>query len=177
MAPLSPSVSVTTDASGSWGCDALTSDGQWFQVQWPLSWASVHIAVKELVPVVIAVAVWGKQWQGQTVLVCSDNMAVVAALKAGSCQDVTMMHLLRCLHFFSAYHQLKILSDHVPGKENLTADALSRNYKSIFSSVAPQCRAVPSAIPPALLDMLLHSCPDWTSPSWRLMFRHSLREV
>ena len=30
-------------------------------------------------PVVIAVAVWGKQWPGQTVLVCSDNMAVVAA--------------------------------------------------------------------------------------------------
>ena len=63
LSPLSPSVSVTTDASGSWGCGALTSDGQWFQVQWPLSWAPVHIAAKELVPVVIAVAVWGKQWQ------------------------------------------------------------------------------------------------------------------
>ena len=60
------------------GCGVLTSDGQWFQVQWPISRASVHIAAKELVPVVIAVAVWGKQWPGQTVLVCSDNMAVVA---------------------------------------------------------------------------------------------------
>ena len=66
-----------------------------------------------------AVAVWGKQWPGQTVLVCLDNMAVVAALKAGSYQDVTVMHSLHCLHFFSAYHQLRILSDHIPGKENL----------------------------------------------------------
>ena len=143
VSPLFPSASVTMDASDSWGCGALISDGKWFQVQWPLSWASVHIAPKELVPVVIAVAVWGKQWPGQTVLVCSDNMAVVAALKVGLCQDVTMMHLLCCLHFFSAYHQLRILSDHVPCKENLAADALSCNYKSIFSSVAPQCQAVP----------------------------------
>ena len=48
------------------------------------------------------------------------------------------MHLLRCLHFFSAYNQLRILSDHVPGKDIIAADALSCNYNSIFSSVAPQ---------------------------------------
>ena len=30
LSPLSPSVSVTKDASGSWGCGALTSNGKWF---------------------------------------------------------------------------------------------------------------------------------------------------
>ena len=33
----------------------------------------VHIAAKEMVPVVIALALWGKRWQGCTVLCQSDN--------------------------------------------------------------------------------------------------------
>ena len=44
---------ITADASGSWGCGAFGSHGHWFQLQWPQSWASHHIAVKELVPVVM----------------------------------------------------------------------------------------------------------------------------
>ena len=39
---------MTSDASGSWGCGAFTSSGEWLQLQWPESWASVHITVKEL---------------------------------------------------------------------------------------------------------------------------------
>ena len=106
-------------------------------VQWPLSWALVHTQTKKLVPVVIAVAVWGKQWPRQSVMVCSDNMVVVAAFKVGFCQDVTMMHPMHCLHFFSAYHKLRILLDQVSGKDNLAADALLHNNNSAFFSVAP----------------------------------------
>ena len=43
-----PSVVISTDASGSWGCGALLSNSQWFQLQWPTSWEAVHIAAKEL---------------------------------------------------------------------------------------------------------------------------------
>ena len=49
--------------SGSWGCGAFTSSGEWFQVVWPDSWSSVHITVKELLPIVIGVALWGKQME------------------------------------------------------------------------------------------------------------------
>ena len=142
LPPALPSVTVTADASGSWGCGAFSSDHQWFQVQWPESWASVHIAAKEMVPVVLAVAVWGKRWVGQAVRVNSDNMAVVATLKSGACQDQALMHLMRCLHFFAAYYQLKIMAAHVPGKDNAVADALSRNDYARFSSVVPQCQPV-----------------------------------
>jgi len=48
---------LTSDASGSWGCGALSSGGCWFQLQWPEAWADVHITVKELLPVVIGVAI------------------------------------------------------------------------------------------------------------------------
>ena len=177
LPPAYPSVSVTSDVSGSWGCGAWSSDHQWFQVQWPASWDSAHIAAKEMVPVVIAVAVWGKQWPSRAVLVKSDNMAVVASLNSGACKDQSLMHLLRCLHFFSAHYQLKVVAAHVPGKDNEAADALSRNNLSLFSSVVPQRQPHPSPIPAALLDMLLHSRPDWTSPSWRRMFSRSLSEA
>ena len=62
MPPGDPAHVVTSDASGSWGCGALTDTGQWFQVQWPESWAEINIAAKEMVPVVISVAIWGQVW-------------------------------------------------------------------------------------------------------------------
>ena len=53
------SVFVTSDASGSWGCGAYSrNSGSWFQVEWPASWHSINIAIKELVPIVINAALW-----------------------------------------------------------------------------------------------------------------------
>ena len=54
-------VSVTSDASGSWGCGAFSSANQWYQLPLPVEWANVHITVKELLPVVISCALWGAQ--------------------------------------------------------------------------------------------------------------------
>ena len=41
-----PSVTLTSDASGCWGCGAFSSEGLWFQFRWPEVWAGVHITVK-----------------------------------------------------------------------------------------------------------------------------------
>ena len=74
---------MTSDASGSWGCGAFTSSGEWLQLQWPESWADVHITVKELAPVVLGVATWGQKWKGLTIQCRCDNAAVVAILHSG----------------------------------------------------------------------------------------------
>ena len=58
------SATMTSNASGSWGCGAFTSSGEWLQLQWPESWASVHITVKELAPVELGVATWGENGKG-----------------------------------------------------------------------------------------------------------------
>lgn len=61
-----PDLHLFTDASGTFGCGGLvTQDARWFQVEWPPSWAQVNIAVKELVPVVMAAALWGRSWSAQ----------------------------------------------------------------------------------------------------------------
>ena len=77
--------SMFSDASGSWGCGELQqhTDGSlhWFQLEWPQQgWHEKSIAVKELIPVVISVAIWGRRWHNHVVTFTSDNMAVVHSL-------------------------------------------------------------------------------------------------
>ena len=45
VVPAYPTASITSDASGSWGCGAFSSAGDWFQLKWPGSWSEVHITV------------------------------------------------------------------------------------------------------------------------------------
>ena len=171
MPPPAPSFTVTSDASGSWGCGAVTDGGQYFQVQWPPDWENVNIAVKEMVPVVIALAVWGQYWTEHMVLVRSDNMAVVQAINGDSAKDVKLLQLLRCLHFFTASHQISICARHIA---NTAADALSRNNLPAFLSHTPQAADRSTRVPPPLLDMLITQRPDWTSADWRTMFLATL---
>ena len=63
---------------------------------WP-GFSTASIAVKELLPIVVAAAVWGEYWFGSTVVCHCDNQAVVAAIKGGGgggyCRDPGMAHL------------------------------------------------------------------------------------
>ena len=77
-----PHIILTSDASGGWGCGGFWEQ-KWFQVAWEGTECSspTNIAVKELIPIVIAVALWGIEWQGRVVNYCRyDNQAVVVAV-------------------------------------------------------------------------------------------------
>lgn len=54
--------SFKSDTSGAWGCGAVNDSACWFQTECPQSWQPRHIAAKEMVPVVIAFAIWGRSW-------------------------------------------------------------------------------------------------------------------
>ena len=82
-----------SDASGSWGCGAY-SGSQWFQLAWSSGAAKYQIAVKEHLPVVLAVAVWGKDWKGLDVTCHSDNQAVVSVIRSRTSEDPDIMHSL-----------------------------------------------------------------------------------
>ena len=72
---------LTSDASG-WGCGAFRED-KWFQLAWSDTRVTEkeNIALKEVVSIVLAGAMWGKQWEGSVVKCCCDNEAVVAVLR------------------------------------------------------------------------------------------------
>ena len=173
--PQSPTLTLTTDASGTWGCGAYCLP-QWFQLQWPDSWSSCHIAAKEMVPILLAAATWGPDWAGQRIHCRSDNTAVVAVINTGTARDPLLMHFLRCLFFYAAHYAFVISASHIPGKHNTGADALSRNNASQFLSDFPQANRQPSELSPPLIALAItQRPPDWTSRAWKQLFAASLK--
>lgn len=77
---------------------------------------------------------------------------------------------MRCLHFITAKFNLLLSATHIAGIENSLVDALSHDNLSFFFTHHPQANHSPSPIPSALLDLLVHSRPDWMSASWSSMF-------
>ena len=172
FAVMATSAEVFSDASGTFGCGAFALSYGWFHLKWPDTWHSVHITAKELVPIVIAAALWGPQWTRQRICFRSDNMAVVHLLKSCTSQDVVLMHMLRCLVFYAAYYRFHIAAEHIPGILNTAADALSRNKITLFHSLVPQSHQVP--IPQAVVDPVINSRPNWGSQAWTDLFTRSL---
>ena len=172
-----PRLVVTSDASGSWGCGAFTCSGKWFQLPWPEAWGGVHITCKELLPVVLACAVWGRGAEGGTVRCRTDNAAVVSIVNAGRSKDTLAMHLMRCLSFFMARFAFVVRAEHVPGRDNGAADALSCDRLTSFRSQVSGAASRATDLPVELLDMLVHSRPDWTSQLWSSQFSAILQKV
>ena len=160
-----PAATIFSDASGHWGCGALWGP-YWLQQKWDERAEPHHISVKELTPIVMAMAIWGHHFKGRTVLVRSDNSAAVAAINSQSSCVREMAHLLRCLAFIAARYHLRVTASHIPGSQNLMADALSRNKLSTFFSLHPQAAKVPSSVPATLTNLLIPQSPDWNSQHW-----------
>ena len=163
-------ITVTSDASGWWGCGAFHKD-KWFQLRWPDAIQETQITVKELVPIVLAAAVWGTSWMGRNVMSYCDNAAVVAILNKGDCKEPQAMHLMRCLAFLKAKFQFSLYASHISGVNNDLADALSRDNLQYFLSNRPQAQLSPTPLPPELLDLTIIKKPDWTSPVWTNLWR------
>ena len=166
---------VTSDASGLWGCGAWCGH-KWFQLQWDQQSIGRQIAVKELLPVIIAAAIWGHELAGKRVVSNCDNQAVVAVLNSRYSREKDLMQLLRCLFFLEAHFQFQLSAYHLPGILNDCADDLSRNHLSSFQAKMPMADTYSSSIPPSLLQWLLHPDLSWTSPVWIQLFNSFVRK-
>ena len=162
-----PSVMLTSDASGSWGCGAFCSTGEWFQFQWPPEWSGVNITAKELFPLVVGCAIWGDRWCGKVIRCLCDNAAVVAIVKSGSSKDDMVMHLVRTLFYFSAKHDVCLSIEHIAGSCN-RADSLSRNsIPCIVQFPGPRCSKESHANPSrsAAIDTFPHCATAFSMQS------------
>ena len=100
----------------------------------------------------------------------SDNLAVVAVIQLRSTRDPILLHLLQCLYFYVAY-QFTYVACHVSRWCNVAADALSRDYISLFHSLVPKARQMEMSS--SVLDLLVFQQPDRGSPDWISLFRAS----
>ena len=80
---------ITTDASGSWGCggsDRAIGSSSHGKQPWESQEAltSQCIATKEMLPILLPCAIWGKHWHGKHIQFQSGNEAVITALDTKS---------------------------------------------------------------------------------------------
>jgi len=137
----------------------------------------IHFSIKELTPIIIAMAIWGKDWYGDKVQVLSDNSSAVATVNNKTSMVQESAYLLHDLAFLSAQHQCELVATNIPGRHNTLADALSRNNLMLFRSLHPQALLFPTTIPLELLDLLILECKDWKSHHWTELWSATLNQV
>ena len=115
----------------------------------------ISIAPKELLPILLASATWGKGWRGEIVLFRCDNQTVVSALAKSSSRDKIVMQLLRVLQFVADCYSFTCVSTHIPCVSNVAEDALSRDSMPNNQCLSLQLNEQPAAIPLQFLELLL----------------------
>ena len=167
---------IQTDASGSWGCGAFFST-QWFQFPWSTEWSTENIMAKELVPIVVSCAIWGPILARKRTEFQCDNQSLVSAINKGSAKDSTVMHLLRCLWFFTALFDIAIMATHIAGVSNEAADMLSRNHTKRFLTAHPHASQFSTPLPIPLMNLITPQQLDWTSPSFLHQFQEAVSVI
>lgn len=104
-------------------------------------------------------------------------LGLVAAINKGSLSDKTVMHLIRCLWFFTAVFNIRITATHIAGKANNAADMFSRNQSEKFLATFPHMPRSPTPLPTALLRLVSPSKLDWTSRQFKSLFRKTYHQV
>ncbi|XP_065145726.1 uncharacterized protein [Paramisgurnus dabryanus] len=122
-------IQMYTDAAPSIGFGGYYS-GRWFASEWPPEFSNLiqksdfpSSALYKMYPVIIATILWGHEWSRQSILIHSDNSAVVEIINKGRSRSLAIMQLVRRLTLISAQHQFIIRAAHVLGYSNSIADA------------------------------------------------------
>ena len=134
------------------------------------------IAVKELVPVVLAAASFGRAWSGKHIEFRVDNAAVVSVLNSINGSDPQLMRLIRLMVFLAAKHDFWFSASHIPGRLNSGADAISRNKLNAFFKEVPQTAPSPTTLSYSLVK-LVASDVTWSSPLWVRLFNEVAAEA
>ena len=117
----------------------------WFNSTWRHSWEGCHINVKELFAVWVALHTWGDNWANRQIIILTDNKAITQVWSSGTCRDKVIMRLVRKIFFFAAKRNLNILMRHIPGKDNILADFISRFQVKQFKEAMPLADVHPTA--------------------------------
>ena len=142
--PAQGDVHVLTDASTGIGMGGWNRNGNWFQYRWsdyPIKQVFSNpkkpdIYWKEMCAIATACLIWGYKWSGKSVTFWCDNESCVYSMIKRRCdfkrEDV--MVLIRIIAQCANHYNFSPYFIHIRGKDNMTADALSRFDIDCFKS-------------------------------------------
>ena len=153
------SLELYTDAAASIGAGGYFK-GRWFYIPWTEEVkmdTELHITWMELFPIVVAAKLWGSEWAQRKIRFHTDNQAAVDIWYKQSSRSPPVMSLVRKLFLVAAQGNFHVSLAHIPGRDNVLADCISRNLQEKFHRQAPQADRNPTAIPE---DMLRDLYPE-----------------
>ena len=125
-------ITIYTDASGSIGIGGICSNGYYFQNRWSdidvYKFNNRDIQWKELVAIYAILETAKDTFRDKTIHIFTDNISAKwmlinfrSKLSRPDCQVIINRIATICYHYY-----IQIWMDHIKGKENIFADALSR---------------------------------------------------
>ena len=175
-------VVVWTDAASEFGVGGWSSTGYAFQVAWKttlLAYAKkrrsgLKIQFMELLGLIVAAKLWAHQWPGKIIEFKIDNPGAHYACqkKGAALWRHDMNFLVRELAMLAVEYKFKFWVTGILGKDNVTADALSRFYcadqfdLNRFDYMNDDARCIVNELLAGVIRQPLngrHSC-DWTCP-------------
>ncbi|XP_071150453.1 uncharacterized protein [Mytilus edulis] len=142
-----------SDATGTYGGFAAVFGSKWFSGKWPPELIDLHITVKELFPIVLAIDIWGPLLANHKILFLTDNSAVAEIINKTSSREKNIMRLIRRLVLAALKYNIYFRAKHIPGKTNVICDLLSRFSFQEAHQIAPWLSPTPVVIPPQFLHL------------------------
>ena len=92
----------------------------------PKNYMNYNIAQLEILNIVVALKVWGQNWANKRIQIFCDNRAVVDTLNSGRAKEDTLATCAHNIWLLTAMFNITLITSHVYGVRNATADLLSR---------------------------------------------------
>ena len=152
-------VTLTTDASDiGWGAHL---DQRSVSGVWPPSTRAWHINAKEMKAVHLAIKAFAHLLISKVIHIKTDNTTVMYQInKGGSTKSLRLLSVLGDIYSLSHKLNSCLIASHIPGKQNIKADLLSR-----MTTVPAEWTLHPR--------IFQHLCRRWGHPSIDLFSSHS----
>ena len=92
----------------------------------PHNFMNYNFAQLEILNIVVALKVWVQNWANKRIQIFCDNRVVVDTLNSGRAKDETLATCASNIWLLAAMFNMTLITSHVYGIKNATADLLSR---------------------------------------------------
>ena len=124
----------------------------WFQGTFPGKWRDFDIQFLELYPIFLLITLLAEKLKGERILVLCDNQPIVHTLNKLTTKNKRVMRLIRMLILVLLKNNIVIFAKHIPGKQNVISDFLSRHQATPqflrHHGLSPRPLIIPNALRP-----------------------------